>query len=304
MRDLETLFERPPAGETDLAHARARFVAAAARSRPRGWRNRLGPLLAALATALVGVTAAVLLRPVPAAFPPPPDPPARLDARQVLLKAADAMLNRPLRLEAKPGEFFHEGLTHRSWETPGGEVTSGWSENWLPADGRGPWLYFNGMGQEVLFSELCSRRDPDRWSPDLRAEVTRSGSPSLRFREVLSLLASANFHPGRAADLLRLAAGLPGISATHARYTAAGQPAITVGVDGDGFREELIFEPGSYALQGQQMVITRPTVQRQGGKTLPAGAVSGQAITLLAVEPELPKTPAGRKRMTMKTPCG
>lgn len=286
MRDLETLFERPPAGETDLAHARARFVAAAAKSRPRGWRNRLGPLLAALATALVGVTAAVLLRPVPAAAPRPPEP----DGRQILLRAAEAALAAPPRPAAEPGQYHYVRWRFQKWDNVHLEMTYATKETWTPATGRGPWLERISDGRELRRRDVCAADDPNRWPRNLRAELAENPFylEGGGFVDIASRLERAAFHPEQTAALLRIAAELPGLVVTRSRDNAAGVPAITVGV-GSELRQELIFDAGNLAYLGDQVRAREPGQPAAA----PTGMVLGKTLDAVEVRPSLPEPLVG-----------
>ncbi|WP_062437415.1 hypothetical protein [Herbidospora daliensis] len=288
MRDLETLFARPPATEADLAAARARFVAAAERSGPRG-RNLLKPLLAALVTALLAITAAVTLRPLPAT-PPPPKPPEPSEAQQALLTAADATAAQTSAFEpGKPGEYLWVVWFHQGWDDRKGEVTTYLVENWSPSDGEGPWLSSTGK-RETLFTRLCPSEDPSAWSPDLRAEITAGDVPG-RFDQIAAMLEWTRFHPERAATLLRLAAELRGLTVTRGQTDAKGTPAFTVGLALDGVREELVFDELGNALLGRRTVVTRDIPQGEG-KKIPAGTVIGHTIDQYGVERKLPRKPA------------
>ncbi|WP_066368459.1 hypothetical protein [Herbidospora mongoliensis] len=285
MRDLETLFDRPPATEADLADARARFTAAAGRSRPRG-RSILKPFLAALMTTLLATTAAVVLRPVPAAVPEPSEP----TGGEILLRAAQAALDSPPPVtRVKPGAYFHLHSTHRGWDHRKRKGTINRVDVWTPADGSGPWLRTVGGGEETLFSDLCFHRDPGEWPQDLRPLVVRrpGDPPSFQFRQIAELLDLTAFHPERTAALLRFAAGFPGLIVTRGRENTTGRPAITVGVQRDGFRDELVFDPVRFRLLGQQQVVTELSAKQNW---TPVGTVSGREYVELSVEPRLPDT--------------
>ncbi|WP_062348688.1 hypothetical protein [Herbidospora yilanensis] len=287
---LATLFDRPPATEADLADARARFVAAAAKARPRD-RNLLKPLLAALMTALLAVTAAIGLRPLPAGDPPPerPEPSA---AQQILLKAADLAPRYDDVRTRKPGEYLYVGKVYRGWDARKGKITTSGGEFWTPGDGTGPWLHSTGR-RETLFSRVCPSDDPLAWSSDLRAEITAGGrsGASDRFRRIAAMLDWTTFHPERTAALLRMAAEVPGLTVTRGQVDAMDRPAFTVGLDRDGFRDELVFNEPEGVPVGRRTVVTREIVAPEG--TTPAGTVIGHAVALYGVTPALPRRPAG-----------
>ncbi|GAA1013470.1 hypothetical protein Aple_054440 [Acrocarpospora pleiomorpha] len=301
MRELETLFERRPATEADLATARARFVDGAAKSRPRGWK-RLGPFLAALATALVGMTVAVFLRPVSVGPPPPPEPPL-LSGAEILRRAADVAEAQPL-LKAKPGEYRYVRAAVAPLSTRG-SASYTTTEVWTPADGKGPWLDRSTTERvETLSPILCGYEHPPSWPADLSYRIPKGTVPvyANQFLNVKIKIQVAAAYPLQTARLLRVAAEFPGLIVKRGVTDAAGRPGVSVLLDTVGYNtgDELIFDPHSYRFLGVRFVYPNESVQgdpMNPGKVIKKGDVlNGWALLSVGVAQALPAREDGIKR--------
>ncbi|GAA0967921.1 hypothetical protein GCM10009555_012440 [Acrocarpospora macrocephala] len=313
MRELETLFERPPTTEANLAAARARFVDRAAKSRPRGWK-RLGPFLAALATALVGMTVAVFLRPVSVGPSPQPEPPL-LSGAEILRRAADLAEAQPL-LKAKPGEFRYvrAAATTRG---PRGSTIHMTYEVWTPADGEGLWLDrqttedVETLNEETLNPVLCPHLHPPSWPTDLNYHITKGIAPTYanKFENITSEIRLAAAYPLQTAGLLRVAAEFPGLIVKGGIKDAAGRPGVSVVVDtvGDTSSQELLFDPRTYRFLGVRTLYLGETMKDtlNPGKFLKKGDPLGRwALLSVGVAQALPAREDGiRRYQAPKDPC-
>nr|WP_062340221.1 hypothetical protein [Herbidospora sakaeratensis] len=329
MRDLDTLFDRPPATEADLASARARFVSAAATARPHG-RDWLKPILAALATALVGMAVAVFLRPVPAGSPPPaPDPllterpmpgppapasrgpagkpPGAPTPREILLRAADLAEADPP-LEIRPGQFVYTRFA--MLDLSAGERAPDTTEMWIPADGKGPWLARETTRhRERLDSVLCPHDYAPSWPDDLgftypKWKKTYAG----KFSTVVQKLRMAAPYPQVTARILRIVAEFPGMVVKRGVTDAAGRPGLSVLIDtdGDNTSEELVIDQVTDRFMGVRSVYPYESVQ---DPVDPARVVykgdlrGGWAIMSVGVAAGLPAPRTGMERAANEASC-
>ncbi|MEO3853662.1 hypothetical protein [Acrocarpospora sp. B8E8] len=304
MRELETLFERPPTTEANLAAARARFVDGAAKSRPRGWK-RLGPFLAALATALVGMMVAVFLRPVPVGPPPQPEPPL-LSGAEILRRAADVAEAQPL-LKAKPGEYRYVRAFAAGLGVPWSALyTTTEVEVWTPADGKGPWLdRLTTERVETLNPVLCGSQHPPSWPADLSYPIPKGKVPTYagKFIDVVGKIQRAAPYPLQTARLLRVTAEFPGLVVKRGVADAAGRQGVSVLIDtvGDNSGEELVFDPRTYRFLGVRFVYPYESVQdhpmNPGEVVTEKGDVlGGWALLSVGVAQALPAREDGIKR--------
>ncbi|GAB1823366.1 hypothetical protein [Herbidospora sp. RD11066] len=301
MRDLEILFDRPPASEADLADARARFMDRAAKSRPRGG-NRLKPLLAALVTALLALTAATVLRPAPAGPPRPPS------AREILLRAAEVAAAQPPPKAVPGGGFFHVVMRtlNVSPESPG--VVAARADEWTPVDGTGRWLRRltpltstrSRAESETVYPRMCDLENPVVWSADLQAELTDYGVSRQPVGAVSRLLWATPPFPDRTAQLLRIAADLPGLTVTRDIRDAVGLPAIAVGAAEGENRVEMVFEADTLRWVGD-----RRTAVHERGPSKEGEVTSSRAILSVETVPYFPPRKPGVARETGQTlgPC-
>ncbi|MEV4758207.1 CU044_5270 family protein [Micromonospora sp. NPDC049559] len=107
-----------------------------------------------------------------------------------------------------------------------------------------------------------TRGEPAKWSPDSDL-FTRAGD----------LIGENYLPPASLTALFQALAKVQGITVSHNAVDAAGRHGVSVGVDG-AIRNELIFDPATYAYLGRRAVVLRD------GNGLKRGTVDGQSARL------------------------
>lgn len=120
--------------------------------------------------------------------------------------------------------------------------------------------------------------DPSRLRAELLTGKVEGGpsGPGEAFIQVGDLLRNTDASPALRAALYRAAAGLPGVQLLGTATTHAGAHGLALAIDDRGLRRELIFNPHTSALIGEQ----ETTLSDNAGFNAPAGTVIGWAAYL------------------------
>lgn len=181
--------------------------------------------------------------------------------------------------------------------------------------------------EDTVYSTSCppgsSGPGPAGWpaEPDaLREVVEKEAAKATAVPERLRLwgavgtaLRESVSRPELTASLYRIAAEVEGITLVPDAVDVAGRRGVGVAMDrGDGRREMLVFEKGTYRYLGEQVEATRdvtttlrPPRGPDRGKTItwvtPKGTVTGSAVIEAEVADALP--PVGAKASKITLPC-
>lgn len=227
------------------------------------------------------------------------------------------------------------------------EYLVGKEERWVPAGGNRPWLLRSHTAtatpapggtaapptgqpdapEDIVHTTSCppgsSGPGAAAWPSEpeaLRELVEREAAKATAVPERLRVwgavgtaLREAVSRPDLTASLYRIAAGVEGITLVPDTVDVAKRPGVGVAMDlGDGRREMLVFEKGTYRYLGEQVVTTRDVTTtlkpRQGpdrGRTrtwvTPKGTVTGSAVIKAEIADALP--PVGEKASRVTLPC-
>lgn len=334
MEALRRLWEETPEGSRqDLAPSREVLLRAAAGGRKPMFRRWAWRGLAVVAAGAVAVAGVQIL---PGATPP-------ASAQELLARAADAASGQA-ELQVGPGQYVHvRSLTVTSLtdarEAGGGDVRTAAvvvaEDRWEPADPGKPWLsreearsatplpgskpipaWLWQKGVEDTFYASSCDKAPDgspsylrlgSWPTDVAALRERiwQKEPLDTWRKVTELVKQSAARPSLTAPLFQVAAGIKGVQLIPDVTDAAGRPGLAVAMDeGDGLRNELVFDKETYRYLGERFVTSREhKEQLPNGRTLvtPAGTVTGSALLGVEVTGSMPAPSANASHL--KIPC-
>jgi hypothetical protein len=224
----------------------------------------------------------------------------------------------------------------------------GREERWVPADGDRPWLLRRHVAEaapvpgtafeppawvgkagpeDIVHSTSCppgsSGPGAASWPAEvgpLRALVEKEAAKATAVPERLRVwgavgtaLRESALRPELTASLYRIAAQIEGITLVPDTVDVAGRSGVGVAMDrGDGRREMLVFEKGTYRYLGEQVETTRevtttvkPPRGPDRGKTItwvtPKGTITGSAVVGATVADGLPS--ASENASKIKVPC-
>ncbi len=201
--------------------------------------------------------------------------------------------SRRLRQVWLPVDGAHDGLLRDRPE----QGSAAWNETPLPACqpdtsgvSRSPGTQSANQPVAVCGASgaylVDAPTDPTAMTEYLRKKASQPAGEAELFTAAGDLIRETYVPPASLAALFRAVAAIPGITVVQDAVDAAGRHGISVGIDGHGYRNELIFDRTTFAYLGSRAVAL------QDSGAVKKGTVDGQSAQLrIAIVDRLRQVP-------------